>query len=139
MPIQPSGAGLITGRAVLHRKFVRGLKDLKGFSHIFLIYQFHMAARTELKVVPFMDEKERGVFSTRSPLRPSRIGISVVELVAVRGNVVRFRGCDILDKTPLLDIKPYIPKFDCVRGGSSGWMKSSVKAIKRKRSDERFV
>jgi tRNA (Thr-GGU) A37 N-methylase len=86
-----------------------------------------------------MDRVERGVFATRSPLRPSHIGISIVELLSVSGNVLEVRGVDVLDETPLIDIKPYVPQFDFREDATSGWMKASRPDVERKRSDNRFL
>ena len=139
MPIQPVSAQDAEGEVVLEEKFTAGLKDLDGFSHIYLIYHFHKASRMELEVVPYMDIETRGVFATRSPLRTAHIGLSIVELLAVEGNRLKVRGIDVLNETPLLDIKPYILQFDHREGATSGWMKSSQEEVNRKRSDDRFV
>jgi tRNA-Thr(GGU) m(6)t(6)A37 methyltransferase TsaA len=139
MPIQPLGASKIEGEVVLDQRFAEGLKDLEGFSHIYLLYHFHKAKRTELQVIPYMDTEERGVFATRSPLRPAHIGISIVELLAVEGHRLKVRGLDMLDGTPLIDIKPYIPHFDHQRDATSGWMKSPAHDVEAKRSDNRFA
>ncbi len=139
MPIQPRGAQGVEGTVILDSRYREGLDDLEGFSHIYLLYRFHMAARTSLKVVPFMDVTPRGVFSTRSPLRPNHIGISIVNLVRVEENVLHVKNIDILDNTPLLDIKPYITAFDSVTASRSGWMKGSEKDVTEKRSDGRFL
>jgi tRNA (adenine37-N6)-methyltransferase len=138
MPIQPKGSEETEGKIIVNTQYADGLKDLDGFSHIFLIYHFHLAKRTETEVVPFMDTQERGVFATRSPLRPNHIGLSIVEVVAVKANVIMIKGVDILDGTPLLDIKPYIQAFDEVRNSKSGWMTANIDEVKRKRSDDRF-
>jgi len=139
MPIQPAGARDVEGTVVISEEYTAGLKDLAGFSHIYLLYEFHKAQRTELTVTPFMDTVKRGVFATRSPLRPSHIGLSIVELIKIEGNVVTIKGCDILDGTPLIDIKPYIPQFDHHPKASSGWLKASNDEITAKRSDGRFL
>ena len=139
MPIQPPGARDVLGTVVIDPEYAEGLKDLDGFSHIYLLYYFHKAAAARLRVVPFMDSEERGVFATRSPLRPGRIGLSLVELVAVEGTRLTVRGIDVLDGTPLIDIKPYIPQFDCWRTATSGWMKGSLSDVEKKHSDNRFV
>ncbi len=131
MPVQSLGAHCAEGRVVVDERFAEGLRDLDGFSHIYLVYHFHKAARTELQVVPYMDTVKRGVFATRSPLRPAHIGISVVELVNVSGNVLTVRGLDVLDGTPLIDIKPYIPQFDCWQNATCGWMKASRLTLSR--------
>lgn len=138
MPIQPKGAQNNHGTVIIHEPFEAGLADLEGFSHIYLLYEFHLAKRTELSVIPFMDTQKRGVFSTRSPLRPNHIGLSIVELMGVEKNRVEVRGIDVIDKTPLLDIKPYIEAFDSVKDSRSGWMTASENEVANKRSDKRF-
>lgn len=138
MPIQPKGAKDVEGIIILDEELSAGLKDLDGFSHIYLIYSFHEVKRTELSVTPFMDIKERGVFSTRSPLRPNHIGLSIVKLKSVEDNKVYVDGIDVLDGTPLLDIKPFIEKFDGVKESTSGWLTASAEDVINKRSDKRF-
>lgn len=138
MPIQPKGAQEVQGCVVLNKEFEEGLKDLEGFSHIYLIYSFHEVTRTELSVTPFMDIVQRGVFSTRSPLRPNHIGLSIVKINRIEDNKIFVDGIDVLDATPLLDIKPYIEKFDKVNESKSGWLKASQEEINNKRSDNRF-
>jgi len=139
MPIQPTGAKGIAGEVEVFDRYVAGLKDLDGFSHIYLLFHFHKASRTELMVVPYMDSVKRGVFATRSPLRPSRIGISIVELISVNKNRLKVHGVDILDGTPLLDIKPYVPEFDHRPDASSGWLATVDEDVRNTRSDNRFV
>jgi tRNA-Thr(GGU) m(6)t(6)A37 methyltransferase TsaA len=139
MPIQPKGAAETIGTVELEEQYMQGLADLEGFSHIYLLYEFHMARRTELTVIPFMDTQPRGVFATRSPLRPNHIGISIVQLIGVEKNIVTVRGIDILNGSPLLDIKPYIAAFDAVQDSRSGWMQGSDEDVITKRSDRRFV
>lgn len=139
MPIQPKGAKDIVGTIEIQQEYMEGLADLNGFSHIYLLYQFHKAARTALTVIPFMDTTPRGVFSTRSPLRPNHIGLSIVELTGVEKNLITVKGIDILDGTPLLDVKPYIAAFDAVKNSRSGWMTASTESVATKRSDDRFV
>ncbi len=139
MPIQPRAAANTEGEVVVENRYEEGLQDIEGFSHIYLIYSFHQAERIEMKVIPFMDSIPRGVFATRSPLRPNQIGLSLVELSERKGNVLRIRGVDILNDTPLLDIKPYIAQFDHVENSRSGWLTASQKEISQKRSDKRFL
>lgn len=139
MPIQPKGASDIEGTIEIEEQFKEGLADLEGFSHIYLLYRFHKVKRIALSVTPFMDTTERGVFSTRSPLRPNHIGLSIVELIGIDKNLIKIRGIDVLDKTPLLDIKPYINVFDAVNKSSSGWMTKSEKDVANHRSDCRFT
>ena len=97
MPIQPKGAEATIGTIELEEQYHAGLADLDGFSHIYLLYKFHMAKRTALTVTPFMDTRPRGVFATRSPLRPNHIGISIVRLMGVTKNIITVQGIDILN------------------------------------------
>jgi tRNA-Thr(GGU) m(6)t(6)A37 methyltransferase TsaA len=120
-PIQPVYAKGCKGRAEVLPQFAEGLRDLEGFSHIYLIYHFHRAGPAKLVVKPFLQDVERGVFATRAPSRPNAIGLSVVELVRREGNVLHLDGVDVLDGTPLLDIKPYTAKFDQFETTRNGW------------------
>jgi len=138
MPIQPKGAVGIEGYVLVDDQYADGLQDLNGFSHIYLIYAFHAATRTELLVKPFMDTQTRGVFATRSPLRPNHIGLSIVRLKSIEQNKLVVSDVDILDNTPLLDIKPYVARFDQVNESLSGWLTASDREIRKKRSDCRF-
>lgn len=138
MPIQPSGAEGIKGTIELNEELVDGLSDLSGFSHIYLIYHFHRSEGFNLQVTPFLDNKVHGVFATRAPMRPNPIGISVVKLLAVRGNVLEIENADMLDGTPLLDIKPYIPAFDIYETEKCGWMENNRKTPRQVKSDDRF-
>lgn len=138
MPIQPKGAADTEGYIILDETYLSGLDDLQGFSHIYLLYSFHQAKRTELLVTPFMDNQPRGVFSTRSPLRPNHIGLSIVKITNIENNKITVDGVDVLDGTPLLDIKPYIEKFDAIKESTSGWLQASEDDIIKKRSDNRF-
>jgi len=142
MPVQPKGAKDTYATIEFRDEFKEGLKDLDGFSHLYLIYYFHKVKEHKLSVVPFNDKSNtpRGVFATRTPMHPNSIGLSVVELVSVEDNIVTIKGIDVLDGTPLLDIKPYIENFDKVEGEvKSGWMKSSQEEVSQKKSDDRFV
>src|SRR4030043_850248 len=138
MPIQPTGAKGIAGTIEIYPEFAEGLKDLEGFSHIILIYHFHLSKGYSLKVKPFMDENLRGVFATRAPKRPNPIGISVVRLVRVEGNILRIENIDIVDGTPLLDIKPYVPEFDIAEERRIGWLSEKAKKVHKVKADERF-
>lgn len=140
MPIQPSGAGNISGVAEVFPEFTEGLKDLAGFSNIILIYHLHKVQGYQLIVKPFMDDTEHGIFSTRSPKRPSPIGISTVRLVKVEENKIFFEGADMLNETPLLDIKPFMRQFDNRPHAVSGWLdKKNDDLVMRTRSDSRFI
>lgn len=141
MPVQPCGGENSIAKIVIKDEYVEGLKDLDGFSHIYLIYYFHKTKQDKLEVIPFNDKtnSKRGVFSTRTPVHPNRIGLSLVKLESINNNIIEISGVDILNETPLLDIKPYIPDFDFVNGKvKSGWMKSSLDEVKEKKSDNRF-
>ena len=120
-PIQPVYAKGCKGRVEVYPEFAEGLKDLGGFSHLYLLYHFHQCRKVQLTVKPFLQDVERGVFSTRAPCRPNPIGLSVVELIKMEGNILHVDGLDILDGTPLLDIKPYTEKFDLHDVKKNGW------------------
>ncbi len=139
MPIQPKGARETQGTIEINKQYTEGLADLAGFSHIYLLYQFHKAKRTALQVIPFMDTENRGVYATRSPLRPNHIGLSIVRLISVEENIITVAGIDVLSGTPLFDIKPYIAAFDGIKESRSGWMQASMEEVAKKRSDQRFV
>jgi len=142
MPVQPCGGDKSIGKIVIKDEYKQGLKDLEGFSHIYLIYYFHKSKDYKLEVIPFNDKtnSKRGVFSTRTPIHPNKIGLSLVKLESVKDNIIEIRGVDILNETPLIDIKPYIPNFDFVEGEiKSGWMNSSLDEVKNKKSDKRFL
>ena len=124
-PIQPSRAKDALGTVEVFDEYVEGLDDLDGFSHIILLFHFHRSGPYRLKVTPFLDTRLRGLFATRAPSRPNPIGLSVVELVGIDGNTLKIRGLDILDETPVLDIKPYIHEFDERSGTRSGWLESA--------------
>lgn len=120
-PIQPVYAKGCKGWAEVFPEFTDGLRDLDGFSHIYIIYHLHRAGPAKLSVKPFLQDVERGVFATRAPCRPNPIGLSIVELVHRDGNILHLNGVDVLDGTPLLDIKPYVARFDCIKTTLNGW------------------
>ena len=138
MPIQPTGAASREGHIDIFSEYQDGLKDLDGFSHIVLLYHFHKAPRVDLTVTPFLDKQPRGIFATRAPTRPNPIGLSIVQLVRIEGRTIHLANVDILDGTPLLDIKPYVPQFDQPEDVSIGWLASAKDEVKEKRADERF-
>ena len=138
MPIQPSGAQGIKGHILINKDFVEGLDDLDGFSHIYLLYHLHLSNSYNLKVAPFLDDQRRGIFSTRAPKRPNPIGLSVVKLNKIVMNRLESENVDIIDRTPLLDIKPYIPDMDEVDYSRIGWLSKHIKEIYSRKSDQRF-
>jgi len=135
-PIQPVSANCAAGVVELFPEFAAGLRDLAGFSHILLIYHFHRARPYALSVVPFLDTQPRGLFATRAPNRPSPIGISLVGLERIDGCRLHVANIDVLDGTPLLDIKPHVPDFDCAPGARTGWMAAA--SARRTVADDRF-
>lgn len=138
MPIQTSGATGVEGTIEVDPLYAAGLKDLDGFSHILLIYHFHRSKGFALEVKPFLDDTMRGVFATRAPRRPNSIGFSIVRLNAVEGCILKIQDVDILDGTPLLDIKPYVPQFDAKAAERIGWLTGKADAARKHRSDNRF-
>ncbi len=120
-PIQPVYARGCKGEVEVYPEFEEGLSDLEGFSHLYLIYHFHQAESAQLLVKPFLQDVMRGIFSTRAPRRPNAIGLSIVELIRREGNILHLDGVDILNGTPLLDIKPYTAKFDFFQTTRNGW------------------
>ncbi|MBL4560116.1 MAG: tRNA (N6-threonylcarbamoyladenosine(37)-N6)-methyltransferase TrmO [Bacteroidales bacterium] len=139
MPIQPMGAKGEKAIIELNSKFVDGLKDLEEFSHVTLIYHLHKVKDYKLHVIPFMDTEEHGVFATRSPRRPNAIGISTVRLIRVNDNILHIEDADVLDGTPLLDIKPFFIQFDNRENTKSGWLdRKWDDKHKTLKSDERF-
>jgi len=138
MPIQPAGAAGIQGTVEVYEPFRAGLKDLDGFSHVTLLYVFHRSSEYALEVVPFMDTVPRGLFSTRAPKRPNPIGLSTVRLVRVEEGILRVENVDMLDGTPLLDIKPYVPEFDRQGEIRTGWLEQARKTVGKRKSDQRF-
>ena len=137
MPVQASRAKGIKGTIEIMPEYEKGLKDLEGFSHIILLFHFHLSKGYELQVIPFFDDHPRGLFATRAPKRPNPIGISTVALKKVSANILEIEDVDILDGTPLLDIKPYTLEFDGRKDVHTGWLaKAKTKKIL---SDRRFI
>jgi tRNA-Thr(GGU) m(6)t(6)A37 methyltransferase TsaA len=125
-PIQPSRSQAI-GNIEIFEEYEEGLEDIEGFSHIILIYWFHRSKGYSLKVKPFLDTQLRGLFATRAPRRPSQIGLSVVKLLRRKENFLFVKGIDVIDGTPLLDIKPYVPDFEPGEKIEIGWLKGKIK------------
>ena len=138
MPIQPAGARGVAGTVEVIPECADGLKDLEGFSHIFLLYHFHLSQGYSLMVKPYLDDSLRGVFATRAPRRPNAIGISVVRLVGIDGCTLHIEDVDIADSTPLLDIKPYVPEFDSAEVERTGWLAGKAERVVAAKADERF-
>lgn len=138
MPIQPAGAAGVKGAVEVFENFHPALEDLDGFSHVILLYHFHRSRGFNLHLVPFMDSKPRGLFATRAPKRPNPIGISVVKLDKIEDGVLHIEGVDILDGTPLLDIKPYVPQFEAQGEIRTGWLEKARKTVSSRKSDNRF-
>jgi tRNA-Thr(GGU) m(6)t(6)A37 methyltransferase TsaA len=138
MPIQPTSAASAPGTAEIYPEFTDGLKDLDGFSHVILIYHLHHVRRVDLRVLPFLDSEPHGVFATRAPTRPNPIGLSIVRLVRIEGCTLYLGNMDILDGTPLLDIKPYVPAFDKPARARAGWLQESQRTVRSRRADNRF-
>jgi len=119
-PIQPTRSQAV-GKVEVYPEYADGLQDLEGFSHIILLYAFHCSSGYSLQVKPFLDDQLRGLFATRHPCRPNPIGLSIVRLLARHENILDIEGVDMLDGTPLLDIKPYVPEFDVRNNVKTGW------------------
>ncbi len=139
IPIQAASAKGIDGTVEVFPEYAEGLKDLDAFSHIILIYHFHLSKRFKLMIKPYMDDKLRGVFATRAPSRPNSIGISIVHLIGIEKNVLHVRDIDIMDGTPLLDIKPYVPEFDMRKVEKTGWLERNVHKLPTSKDDGRFA
>ncbi len=138
MPIQPIGAQGVKGQIEIFPEFKDGLRDLDGFSHIILLFNFHLSTDYNLLVKPFMEDTIRGVFATRAPRRPNQIGMSIVKLESVKDNILHISNVDIVDGTPILDIKPYVKRIDCVENEKIGWLEKKVDKFDNKISDDRF-
>jgi tRNA (adenine37-N6)-methyltransferase len=132
-PIQLVFAEGVVGRAEILPEYAEGLQDLEGFSHIWLIYWFHQAGSPRLIVRPFLQDVEHGVFATRFPARPNPIGLSLVRLVRREGCILHLEDVDVLDGTPLLDVKPYVPQFDYRTDARTGWLRDVDEQTARQR------
>ena len=138
MPIQPTGALGVAATVEVFDEYCAGLKDIEGFSHIILLYHFHLSKGFSLEAKPFLDEETHGVFAMRGPARPNPIGLSVVRLVSVDGCTLNVEDVDVVDGTPLLDIKPYVPDFDTRRPERIGWLSKKSSDARQRRSNGRF-
>jgi len=137
-PIQPWRSSHAKGSVEVFPEYVDGLKDLEGFSHIVLLYFFHLSKGYNLSVIPYLDNQQRGLFATRAPRRPNGIGLSVVRLVKVEGGSLEIEDVDMVDGTPLLDIKPYVPLFEKVKDVRMGWLEEKADRAKGTKADDRF-
>lgn len=122
----------------IFKEYIGALKDLDGFSHIYLLYFFHKSKGWKSTVIPFMDQTERGLFSTRAPRRPNPLGLSLVKLTKIQENTLHVKNMDILNGTPLLDIKPFNPAFNPVEDVRIGWMEKRKGEEWTMKSDSRF-
>jgi len=138
-PIQPPAAQGMEGQIEIFPAFAEGLLDLEKFSHVIVLYYFHLIKKAELIIKPFMDDDNHGVFATRASARPNPIGLSVLELAKIEGNRLFVRDVDIVDGTPLLDIKPYVPDFDSRINVRTGWLEKNIYKLSGSKDDERFV
>jgi len=138
VPIQGTAAGGEEGIVEVFPQYTEGLIDLEGFSHIILIYHFHLSRKFSLKVKPYMDDQLHGLFSTRAPARPNPIGFSIVRLIKIDGTKLYIRNLDIVDETPLLDIKPYVPEFNEPQVFKTGWLEKNIHKLSKMKDDNRF-
>ena len=138
-PIQPPASKGVEADVEVFEKYAEGLTDLEGFSHIYLIYHCHLSRKASLKIKPFLDDEFHGLFATRAPSRPNAIGLSIVDLICIEKNMLRVKNIDILDGSPLLDIKPYVPRFDIRQARKIGWMEKKIKDMDDAQDDGRFA
>jgi tRNA-Thr(GGU) m(6)t(6)A37 methyltransferase TsaA len=139
VPIQATIAEGVAGYVELSMDYVEGLRDLEGFSYLILVYHFHLAQEYSLLVRPFLDKQLHGVFATRAPSRPNPIGLSVVRLTKIETNLLHIQDVDIIDGTPLLDIKPFVPEFDQRKAEKIGWLTGNIDGMHSSRDDGRFA
>jgi tRNA (adenine37-N6)-methyltransferase len=137
-PIQPAGGSDISATIEIFPEYADGLKDIEGFSHLILIYHMHLVKKSPLRVTPFLDQAEHGIFATRAPVRPNPVGLSIVKLEKVEGTLLYVKDIDMLDGSPLLDIKPFVPIFDARDAVKTGWFGNNIKDISKIKNDGRF-
>lgn len=138
-PIQPTADDTARGKIELFPEYIEGIKDLDGFSHLILLYHFHKAGEASLIVKPFLENEVHGIFAVRAPSRPNPIGLSIVRLLKIEENILHVADLDILDGTPLLDIKPYVPEFDRRDNVKIGWLGKNVAKLSNTKDDGRFL
>ncbi|MFN2311882.1 MAG: tRNA (N6-threonylcarbamoyladenosine(37)-N6)-methyltransferase TrmO [Spirochaetia bacterium] len=139
MPIQPAGARGVRGHVELIAEYQDGLKDLDGFSHVFVLYHLHEIGGYKLLTTPFLDVIPHGIFATRSPARPNPIGLSVLRVIGINDGKLELEDVDVLDGTPVLDIKPYVAEFDACDADRFGWFEGNSERAREHRADERFT
>ncbi len=137
-PIQPAGALGVAGELEFLPEYAAGLADLDGFSHLIVLYHLHQVKKMSLTVTPFLDATQRGLFATRAPCRPNPIGLSVVRLISVEGHVLKLENVDMVDGSPVLDVKPYVAAFDSWPDSTSGWLERCAGRAGGMRADTRF-
>ena len=137
MPIQAIAAQGVAGQIELDPAYQAGLQDIEGFSHLILLYHLHLVREFSLMVTPFLDNQPHGIFATRSPKRPNPIGLSIVRLIRVEGETLHIEDVDIVDGTPLLDLKPYVPTFDIREGAAIGWFEQNIDRVYTVRAGQR--
>ena len=137
IPRQSVGASDINGSIEVFDDYSTGLQDLDGFSHIVVIFHLHRVKRASLKAYPPWDDREHGVFATRSPYRPNPIGVSIVKLETIEQNIVHISGIDMADGSPVLDIKPYVPDLNPSEGIKIGWLADKVEGMNKSKSGDR--
>jgi tRNA (adenine37-N6)-methyltransferase len=139
MPLQTVAATEVEATVDLDARVHGALRDLDGFSHLWLIAHLHRVDGWTPEVTPFLDDdRPRGVLATRSPRHPNPVGLSLVELLAVEPGALRIRGIDLLDGTPVLDVKPYVPLFDARVDVRTGWFADAAERVRSVRSDARY-
>lgn len=138
MPIQAVAAEGVAGHIELDPAYEAGLQDIDGFSHLILIYHLHLIQGFHLTVTPFLDDQPHGILATRSPKRPNPIGLSIVRLSRVEGCILHIEDVDVVDGTPLLDLKPYVPTFDVRTTHQIGWFEKKAAQVHQTRADDRF-
>lgn len=139
MPLQTAAAADQPLQIDVHAEYVAGLKDLEAFEFLWLLTHLHLAKTEPLEVVPFLDTQSHGVFATRSPARPNRIGLSIVQLVRLEGGTLHCLGNDLVDGTPVLDIKPFVPRFDVRSTERIGWFAQRLQHLDETRADQRMT
>jgi len=138
-PIQPAGALGVAGTLELLPEYAAGLADIEGFSHLIVLYHLHKVEKVSLTVTPFLDSTARGLFATRAPCRPNPVGLSVVRLVRAQGNVLYLENVDMVDKSPVIDVKPYVAAFDSWPDSTAGWLERCAGRAHDMRADTRFA